>query len=206
MCSPSHSPQESQNFAILSLENAKLPSATFNNIVTQLVTKSTTRVDNKIEATILVPVSIFNDMQAKITDAQNSLLPWETSTGPTAHSEALQDLIDTTRRLADFMTTTPSSVRKIPEYQKSSSRSNYAITLDDAEDALCDMKADEGVATKIPESDEQTLVKKDAMVMKRENLKDTDRQPPAKKYKVYIPAGTGKKRNSICNSCKKPGH
>ena len=59
MCSPSHGAQEIQNVAILLLENAKLASATFNNIMTQLVTKSASRTQSVRETTILVPVSIL---------------------------------------------------------------------------------------------------------------------------------------------------
>lgn len=130
-------------------------------------------------------------------------MSWEASTVPTAHDNATQNLIDNTRSIAGSVKTMVSDVRRASEHQKATSRSNYSITHDDAVDALCDMKADEDVANDT--SDGHIPIRKGAIMMKRVELKDNDHHPPTKKQKIYIPAGTGKKKNSICNSCKKQG-
>ena len=202
MCSLSQGVQESQNFAILLLENAKLSSSTFNNIATQLARKSSNIPADATESSV-VQSQIFTDMLERAAEVDGAIKAWEMSAGITAHDEVTHELISRTRNMITSVKKTASDIRKSCENTATIVSMKYTIRLDDAVDALCDMKADEELATK--PKDSETL-KQGSMMMKRKYDRDEDRQHPAKKTRFYIPAGTGIKKNSICNSCKKPGH
>ena len=207
----SNTTHDSQNFAILMLEKAKIPSSTFNNIVTQLVTKSASNETNITEATVKVPISTFTRMLEVSAEATGAITALKTSIGATVQRKELQDLISKSRDLITSVKTTASDMRKIVDNSKNSYRSGCTITLDDAVDALCDIKADDessAASTKMAEFKKimESEIKKGTMMVKRKEYKDNERQPSAKKNKTYIPAGTGIKKDSICNFCKKRGH
>lgn len=88
MYSSADGEREGQMFAILLLENAKLPASTFKNIVTQLITKSAGKQDKQKFSTITFPGSTLTDLLSMNTTASKAISSWEAAitTASTAHT------------------------------------------------------------------------------------------------------------------------
>ena len=210
MCNASQSVHESQNFAVLLLENAKLPSATFNNIVTQLVTKSLNKNDTISNSTVDVPISVFLDLSEKIVLMRDAMSKWETTLGISANTREIQELIEQSKMLTMTVDTACKDASKSWTKVQEDNRVTYSVALDDAVEALCDIKADEDTASqKFPVFDHKmhgdaNIAKRGVMMTKRKETDFSVREPNRKK--PYILPGTGRKKDSICVACKIKGH
>lgn len=211
MSNSANGEKESQNFAILLLENAQLPSSTFNNIVTQLVTKSSSKQGIPETATVTLPSSTFVELIRISTAASQALSSWESAitTTTTAHNSETHQLILKTKTLIETTNKIAEGAQKENTELVQKDRQNIFITLDDAVDAICDIKADEeiialGNATQDPGLKKEQHIKQGSMMTKRKEADNSFMQPPQKK--PYILPGTGKKKDSICMVCKKMGH
>ena len=205
MCSAAQGATESQNFAILLLENAKLQSATFNNIVTQLITKSAARNDSASTARVNILDKTFETLLDQSKATTEAITTWESFNGTTVQNHQLHVLLDQTKNMAMTMRITAEDAQKLWESLKDTDRPSYAIALDDAVEALCDIKADEDTPEHKKKS-EGEAEKKGAMMTKRKDRDETTQQPQRKRLTSYIPPGTGKKKDSKCVACGKMGH
>lgn len=111
MSSSAYGENESQNFAVLLLENAKLPASTFNNIVTQLITKSTNRGAALKQFTVLVPMYKFNELLTQCPETSHALSEWNSSNTSTRKVQTRQThqlltqamkVIEMTEKTAEF--------------------------------------------------------------------------------------------------------
>ena len=150
-------------------------------------------------------------MLEKAATASTALSAWEAAVGPTVPNQPLQMALDQTRNMVAAVQNTASDVRRRSINTSNLEHSTYGITLDDAVDALCDIKADEDIETgkrRIRDDeykDESYSQKKGTMMGKRKEYQGAE-PFNVKRYKPYIPAGTGKKKDSVCHACKKVGH
>ena len=135
MCSAAQGANESQNFAIFLLENAKLELATINSIVTQLIPKSAVRNDSVSTATVHMPLKIFETLldQGKVTT--EAITIWEKFKGTDVHDYQLQVLLDQTKNMAMTTRITAEDALKLWANLKDTDRPSYSITLDDAVEA-----------------------------------------------------------------------
>ena len=149
MSSSAHGEHESQNFAVLLLENAELPTSTFNKIVTQLITKSTNWREAPKHSTIFGPMYKFDELLTQCTETFNAFSEWESSNTLSLTTQSMQTnqlstqakaLIEMTKRITEFASKTWTATNQ-------QERMSLSIKPDDAVDAICDRKADEDIIT-----------------------------------------------------------
>lgn len=95
MCNSAQRIHESQNFAALLLENSNLISATFNDILIQVVTKSANRSSDDLTTLVNFPVNIFHDQKKKNALVTEALTNYKSTVGVTDNTRKFQDLIRT---------------------------------------------------------------------------------------------------------------
>lgn len=163
-------------------------------------------------ATVTLPASKFTELLSKCTAASEAASAWESAitTAPTVHTFQTYQLLAQTMTLIETAKTTVEDARKTWTAFNHNDRSVLSITLHDAVDAICDIKADEdiisaGVSAFNPNSKMgQDVTMRGSMMMKRKETDCSTEHPQRKR--AYIPPGTGKKKDSICIACKKKGH
>ena len=128
---------EGQNFAILLLENASLPSSTFNNLVSHLSSKVNSKASIEIPKSAWIQMAKINSIRTAIKNMQHL---WS------SHQSKILDnfpaVTDLQTHLETAMQSSNEILKAIDKKKKRqfSGRQTLEITLDDAVEALSDMK------------------------------------------------------------------
>ena len=182
--------QDSQNFAMMLLENARIPASVYSSVITRLVSMITSRsqATNKI-------FIISKDRLIGIRDKANVLQ----STDSSDEREA------TVMSIIDAVTATVNA----NELHVKQDRTVFRISLDDAVEVLKDLKVED--EDKVDGAYGQREKRIGSMLGKRD-FNQSEQQPNYQRYshgkrqKSYIPSGQGPKAISRCRSCKEFNH
>lgn len=195
-CSSSSTEKDSQNFAMLLLENADIPSTVYSSIVTQLVSKANERGQANDDEICLATKSTLEGMKHHAQQSVMKYKNWRNSTSPQL-PPIESDII-----LSNFELIT-NEIHKIIQHNecnRDTDRAKFSITLGDAADALADVKVDD---VNTPTSTQPTRVQ-GTLLGKR--YASTPHYGQNKSSRTHIPVGTGPKANSKCRSCNQIGH
>lgn len=213
-CDATAAEQDSQNFAMLLLENAKIPASVYSTVVTQLVASASHRTnqpDNKIYL-------IGRDKLVSILERANTAtcayatVASATATDtvvPSALSECVSELEAIKQLIRSAITAN--------ERHECEDRTTFRVTLDDAVEVLFDIKVDD-----------ETNQKRSALLSKREydgrqnhhgygngqqnhqgygnGNRGFNKYNNDKRHKTRIPKGQGPKAQSKCKACQQPNH
>ena len=193
--------QYSQNFAMMLLENAKIPSSVYSTVVTQLVSQSQNTCSNPDEKILLISKAALKSIAAKAKMIENTQQASTTAPdGASQVAETLEYLAQSNGIKQLIRNTMRSNKRHEREY-----RATFRVALDDAVEALVDVKVDDK-----PKHDAHTPKALGSM-MKKRKFEDMTQQPTkggyrTQRYKVRIHNGEGPKANSKCKGCGEPNH
>ena len=203
-CNPTSSKQESQNFAMSILENANIPASVYSWIITQLVSKAKERSQDKDDIMLVAREHIEN-IKDDIQDLLEAYQNFKSSENLTIYNDENDIIMPVINRLQRKVGKT----WKINNERDTKDRSNLRITLEDAVDALCEVKIE--LDTEKGNIDDIRIT--GTMLGKRSFGNMTERYDSKKKAddeiyrkRVYIPVGEGPKATSRCRNCKKVGH
>ncbi|PXF46073.1 hypothetical protein BWQ96_04173 [Gracilariopsis chorda] len=182
--------QDSQNFAMILLENAKIPASVYSSVITRLVSTITSRSEttNKIFV-------ISKDRLTEIRDKANALQ----STDSSGDREA------TAKSIIDAVTATVDA----NELHVRQDRTVFRISLDDAVEVLKDLKVEDEAK---PDGGHGQREKRIGSMLGKRDFNHGERHPNHQRYnqgrrkKSYIPSGQGPKAVSRCRNCKEFNH
>ena len=150
-CNPTSSKQEIQNFAILLLENANIPASVYSSIISQLascemielwirVSKAKERSQDKDEIMLVAREHIEN-IKDDIQDLLEAYQNIQSSENPTIYNDENDKIMPVLNRLQRKA----GKNWKINNERDTKDRSNLRITLDDAVNALFEVKIELGM-------------------------------------------------------------
>lgn len=183
--------QDSQNFAMLLLENAKVPSSVYSTMITQMVA-SASNPHKTADNTIYVISK--NTLHAKLSKANLLLEPEGSSSSPDSAARDMKDLITT--------------AINSNERHSQEDHTSFRVTLDNAVEVLTDIKVDDADA-KTGNPKTKSL---DSLPGKRRYPEGNERQDEHRPFSRYprnkgrIPYGQGPKAESNCRACNRPNH
>ena len=185
--------QDSQNFAMLLLENARIPASVYSSIITRLVSMITSRTDNSCNKIFVISKERLEAIRTTVLAMQKVVEEHQT-TSATEHAEATNDIITAVTATIDAN-----------ELHIKQDRTIFRITLDDAVEVLKDVKVeDEEIAW-----DDSKNKRVNSLLGKREYYdgdQNRQRNNRDKRQKTYIPTGQGPKATSRCRGCKEFNH
>lgn len=219
--------QDSQNFAMLLLENARLTTSTFNNIVSILIADAKNKSDTQIEV-VCMSKTKYNAIESS---CKESIELWNMYTmqsnapnevDPAVTEQQVQASLEKHKTTIENAKSTKSRLRQ-------EDRVPYAISLEDAVAALKDIKtndAQQGDDPKpVPDAKSPAYhttaesvnhgkkgILNGTMMTKRNGYQGRnednhfDGNGYRKRPKAYIPANTGVKAHSRCIECGEHGH
>ncbi len=185
--------QDGQNFAMMLLENAKLPATVYSSIITRLVSTITSRADTAGNKIFVVSKDRLESIVRR-TEIMQDLVQ---------HHDATADFsikhIEQSKSIVDAITATITA----NELHVTQDRTIFRITLDDAVEVLKDLKVEENEDT----ADARHI---GAMLGKRD-FDDNTQQARGrfgrdKRQRTYIPHGQGPKAVSRCRGRNEPNH
>lgn len=225
-CYAGNTSQDSQNFAMLLLENAKLPSSTFNNIVSILIAdaKDKTRLLKKF---FNIPREKFSAIEKSFETAINLWNRFHIQPIPSEQ----QQLTVTKQQVQaswDDHKLSIDNAKSNKDRQGKEDRVPYAITLEDAVAALKDIKSmdvphddkpNPVPDTPAPAAPHTTAEYKNSggahrgtMLTKRSDYQGRNDGVPFEsrgsrfRFRTRIPANTGPKSKTRCVDCGELGH
>lgn len=187
--------QDSQNFAMLLLENAKIPASVYSSIITRLVSTVTSRSEGNGAKIFVVSKKRLEDIRVR---AQNIL---DASQNSDVSSQEKDSQGYNSSGIIEAVTATINA----NELHVKQDRTVFRITLDDAVDVLKDLKVEDD------DKADHGVKHIGAMLGKRE-YNHQERQGNRnysyrdKRHKTYIPNGQGPKSVSRCRTCNEPNH
>ena len=184
--------QDSQNFAMLLLENSKISASVYSSIITRLVSMIAQRSGsstNKIYVISKERLEAIKENAGAIRNLSEGLdgnVPHST-----AHTEYTKEIISAVTSTIDAN-----------ELHVKQDRTVFRISLDDAVEVLKDLKVEDG-------DDDLRRIGK---MLGRRDFRDSDhtgnrnRYGREKRQKTHIPSGQGPKATTRCHNCKEQNH
>jgi len=206
-CDANVAEQDSQSFAMLLLENAKIPASVYSTVVTQLVTTATTRTEIIPESKIcLISKDKLETILAKATEAismyQNLTIDaTATEKEPTGQQSAYRAEVTSIRQIV-------SNALKANERHEQEDRTTFRVTLSDAVEVLSDIKVQDNEQIKRYGSmlGKRDYIDINQLRQQEQGYKGYTKYGKDKRQKQYIPNGQGPKAQSRCKACKEPNH
>ena len=204
-CSYMTALQDSQNFAMLILENANLPDESYNTVISQTVTKAKERGISE-EPVVSVPQEIFKKLKEEhdaCLEKCQQRSPTESSRNENLKKEQSNEIQTHLKKASEIF----AKQRRIEADRDITQKSGIRLTLDDAIEAIIEVKVGGSASQRDPLNNELktgSLLGKHTYTDKEPQYNGTG--PENGKRRKYIPSGEGLKKNSRCKMCKQIGH
>lgn len=191
--------QDSQNFAMLLLENANIPSSVYSAVVTQLVSAATARQTDDNGKIYIISKGALHDTLSKLETIEQS----HSTQGEDTTVQDSPD-IQCLPELQAIKKVIQNAINKNNRHEKED-RASFRVTLDDAVEALADVKVDDNRDT------DAIKLKTNGTMMGKRSYNDSNdnslkKFPRNTRNKIHIPNGEGPKARTRCRACGKPNH
>lgn len=196
-CGSTSTENDSQNFAMLLLENSNIPSSVYSSIVTQLVSKANERGNKDDDKICLVTTTALQAISESANETVGNYMTWRSTPKPQLPKT------DSDCVLFGFESVKEEINKIIQQNERLGTidRSRFSITLEDAVGSFCDIKVDDVDTTS---NSGPSRVMQGSLLGKR--FQPYSNGGSYKSAKTHIPVGTGPKTHTKCRSCDQPGH